>query len=363
MNLPDWCYTLSQDIYGWIRQLQIPGKPGYFTFCKKENLFFPSENSGLDASALALKIYYIIGALHKISQEDKSQWLDFIRSFQQDRETGRIMRRRKQSGFFLDQIFLKQADRQLGWFRRDLNTRRAVTRQACAALMCAGSGPRSPVTAIPDRVDLAKRYLHSFDWNLPWGAGSHVSHLVFFLNMNKNIFGIHKPYNQCIPVIFEWLDQIRKPDTGSWYTGNPSTAQKINGAMKILTAYGVLNKAIETPELLIDFCLNAINQDDGCHNADILFVLHYCHKYTDYRKEDIQAFCWKRIEVIEQFRKSDGAFSFYPDKSQTMIYGVPIARGEAESDLHGTILFLWSLKMIVDILGYTGDIPLNMPIT
>ena len=133
--------------------------------------------------------------------------------------------------------------------------------------------------------------------------------------------------------------------------------------MKVLTAYSLLNRPIEHPEALIDFSLRSLNADDGCHNVDILFVLYYCHKYSDYRSKDIQEFCKQRLTIIEQFRKPDGGFSFYRDRSQTAIYGVSITKGLKESDIHGTLLFLWSLKMIADIIGFSDEVPWKMPIT
>jgi len=363
MSLPKWCSTLHEEVFEWLMQLRDPAYPGRFIFCYTGNLFFPSEKSGLDASALALKICYMIGALNKISANDLREWTGFIRSFQKEKEHIGFLGLKKLSGFFIDPVFIKQADRRQGRFMHDIKTRQAVTRQACAALMCTGEGPRYPVLSLPNNVDQVRRYLASLDWERdPWDAGSHASHLVFLLKMNKDLFGLHEPYTELVPVVFEWLDQIRNPDNGSWYIGNPSNEQKVNSAMKVLTAYAVLNRPIEQPEPLIDFCLASASAQDGCHNADILFVLHYCHQYTDYRRHDIEKFCWKRLEIIEQFRKSDGGFSFYHDKSQTAIYGVSISKGLPESDIHGTTLFLWSLKMIANILGYAGKVPWNMPV-
>jgi hypothetical protein len=363
MSLPKWCFTLHEDVFAWLMQLRDSTHPGRFTFCYAGNLFFPSEKAGLDASALALKICYMIDALDRISSDDLARWTEFIRSFQKQKESIKFLGLKKLSGFFIDPVFVQQADKRQERFKRDIKTRRAVTRQACAALMCAGYGPRYPVLSIPSSVNQVQRYLASLDWKRdPWGAGSHTSHLIFLLKMNKDLFGMHEPYTELVPVVFEWLDQIRNPDNGSWYIENSSSEQKVNSAMKVLTAYAVLNRQIEQPEPLIDFCLGSASAKDGCHNADILFVLHYCHQYTDYRRRDIEKFCWKRLEIIEQFRKPDGGFSFYRDRSQTAIYGVPISKGLPESDIHGTTLFLWSLKMIANILGYAGEVPWNMPV-
>ena len=114
MSLPGWCYTLHEDVFEWLMQLQDPAHPGRFRFCRTGSLFLPSEQSGLDASALALKICYMIGALDKISADDLTQWTEFIRSFQRDKESCGLFGLRKLSGFFIDPVFIKQADKRRG---------------------------------------------------------------------------------------------------------------------------------------------------------------------------------------------------------------------------------------------------------
>jgi len=361
-NLPNWCYALSDEIFQWLMQLQNDQHPpGRFRFCLKGSTFFPSDKSGLDASALALKICYMIGAISKIKKDDLGQWIDFIRSFQHQKERYWFLGKTN-FGFFIDHQFISQVDKQSGLFKHNIKVRRAVTRQACAALLCVGSGPKYPVFLIPQDPKAVKKYLTSLDWAKPWDAASHASHLVFFLNINKEFFGIKKPYQECIPVIFDWLNSICKSETGSWYKGSPSLEEKINGAMKVLTAYASINKPIENPKPLIDLCLTAKNTQDACHVADILFVLHYCYRYTKYRQDEVKDFCRKSLNFIEQFKKPDGGFSFKRDVSQTVIYGVPIAKGLAESDIHGTVLLLWCLKMTVDILGLSNEVSWNMPV-
>ena len=343
--------------------LQCPDHPEWYTFSKNGSLYSPSANSGLDASCLALKICYMLDILERFPEPARLKWISYIQSFQSQRRFTKFFSICGSSGLFEDQRFIRCADKQFSWPRKDIKTRRAVTRQACAALLCAGAGPLYPVNAIPLTTEKVLSYLSSFDWeNDPWGAGSHVSHLVFFLKLNRDMFGYKDSFQRLLPIVFTFLDEIRNPETGSWYQGEPPVSQIINSAMKVLTAYAVLNRPLDHPEALIDFTLSAINNEDGCHNLDILYVLHYCQKFTNYRVKDIEDFCLKRIDVIKQFRKNDGAFSFYRDHSQTSIYNVQITRGLCESDIHGTVLFVWALTMIADILNCTDEFSWKTPI-
>ena len=65
---------------------------------------------------------------------------------------------------------------------------------------------------------------------------------------------------------------------------------------------------------------------------------------------DIQNYCLQVFEMIRQHQNPDGGFSYSIGCSQTSYYGVPIAKGAAESDIHGTILLTWAVAMIVKIL-------------
>jgi len=358
--LPKWCSTLHDEIFNWLMSLQQTDSSGSFKFCSSGNILVPTINSGLDTSALALKILYMSGTLDRISPEHLNQWVQFIQSFQKEEVSYGFLRHKRLKGFFIDPQFLSYVDKK-GF---DIKTRRAVTRQACAALMCAGCCPKLPIESVPDTTKQIHKYLGQLDWSDPWGAGSHASHLVFFLKLNHDYFQLHRDYETLMNYIFEWLNSIRDPDTKLWYTGNPDLEHLINGAMKVLTAYAVIDRPIEYPDHLIDFCLNAAdkNKDDGCHNTDILFILHYCNRFSYHRHEEIENFCRQRINVIEQFRKSDGGFSFYPNSSQTSIYGVPVSKGYPVSDIHGTALFLWALIMATDILGYSSSLPWRLPI-
>jgi len=58
----------------------------------------------------------------------------------------------------------------------------------------------------------------------------------------------------------------------------------------------------------------------------------------------------KVLEMIKQHHNSDGGFSYFIGRSQSYYYTVPISKGRAESDIHGTILLTWALAMIIHIL-------------
>jgi hypothetical protein len=360
MDSLNWVYELPDSIWNWLLSVRDEHHLGMFRYCRTGATFQPSLKRGLGTSSLALKVCFQINSLSKVEGTDLLQWTEYIQSFQRGPEN-------KSGTFFEDRWLLRTVDWQARLFRRawkDLATRRAETRQACAALLCADSTPKFPVLGIPNSRSEVDKYFYSLPWRKnPWGAASHVSHLVFFLKLNADCFGHRAAYEELLPYIFEKLDSLHDRETGSWFTGNPPEPQIINSAMKIILAYDLIGKSPEYAERLVDFCLGATTYDDACHNVDILYVLYYCSKWTSYRIDDLKSFAEKNLELIKRHYKSDGAFSFYPDKAGNYYYGAKMSRGNPESDIHGTHLLVWALTMIGELLGFNKELGWKLPIT
>lgn len=355
----------SSSILPWLKSLQDPSNPGHFKLCKRGATLSPSHNKGLGISCLALKIAYTINAIDQFTSHQMEQWADYIRSFQ-------IGEHRRFSSFFEDKGLVNSVDGlKLGpvylggpfKFIKNIAVRRAETRQACASLLCIGKRAKYPVKSIPDNADEALKYFHSLNWKQAWVAGSHFSHLIFLLKYNADNFGRRQAYEDITPILWNELDKLLDKKTGCWFKGNCADFQKINGAMKVFTAYSIVKRPPSHPEKLIDFCLAASHDNDGCGVLDILHVIHYCAKYSNHRKGEVKQFAEQQLGEILKFRKKDGAFSFYPDKSQIKYYGQKVSRGLCESDIHGTHLFTWTLCLIAEILEDFNKISWNIPVT
>jgi len=357
MSAPNWLLDMRDGIWEWMVSLRDPEYPGRFQWCKAGSVIRPSHETGLGTSALALKVGYQINRLADVDTEKLGQWADYICSFQKKPP-------HRHAGFFEDRLLLRIADRNAGWFKKDIMMRRAETRQACAALLGAGTKPRFPVLQVPGSPEAIGRYLNSLPWEKnPWSAGSHAGHLMFFVKMNADVFGICDGYERLAPVILGQLDNLQDETTGSWFVDDPPIPQKVNAAMKILLIYDLIAMRFRWPERLIDLCLAAANENDACHAVDIIYVLHQCSRWTSHRRGDIRAFAERKLDFIRNHVKSDGAFSFFPDRTGTDYYGLRVARGLPESDIHGTHLLVWLTTLIADLLGFRKELGWNLPVT
>jgi len=350
--MPKWLENLADEIWEWFLTVRVLGQPGWVRFCREGALFEPGDRAGLGMSCLALKTLYMLNLLDRLSPGELEDWIAYIHSFQT--VSGRS------AGYFEDQALLRVVDR---WWRRDWATRRAETRQACAALLSVDARPKAPIRSIPRSPRDVRQFIRQLPWETPWVAGSHASHLMFFLHVNATVFGENSTEKILLPVILEKLEALQDPETGSWFTGNPSPEQMINGAMKVITGYSFLSLPFRHADRLIDFALTLANDYDACHHTDLIYVLHQCSRLSGHRLSEVHQVAEQRLADIIRFRRRDGAFSFRPEGSGLVYYGVPMSRGLPVSDIHGTTLFVWALVMIADILGWRAELGWRLPVT
>jgi hypothetical protein len=295
----------------------------------------------LASSVFASKICYTIGNLSEIKKKKLSS---HIKSF--EKKDGYIYDEKIIKGSFLNRKF--HALRTLNfnnWYGEEI--KRAETRQSFASLYLCNCKPDSPFKNIPTDKHSIKIYLDNLYWKNPWSAGSHVSHLVFFIKMN-NLFFPGYINEALIEYIFEYIEKNYRKSDGSWGNKtNNSLNIKINGAMKMLNAYDLFNIEAQKINELIDLTLFACDKHHACDHLNAVYVLHVCSKFSDYRKEDIIKFMEKMLKEITSFMNDNsGGFSFYNSPMVKKYYGVKLSKKKFQSDIHGTSLFIWMIAMI-----------------
>jgi len=248
---------------------------------------------------------------------------------------------------------------------RGVQSVRAETRQSFAALQCLGSKPDKPFGNIPSTAQEVEAYIQSLDWTNPWHAGSHISHLVFFLQRHFLWFGIRGDWSA--KDVLQCVEECCRQGDGAWYAKDASISvqQKVNGAMKMVTALDAAEvDNLVNPEGLIDLCLAAVNDKQARDHFNVICVLHRCQKLTTYRLEEIRTYCLDRLcSYRSHYWPWQGGFSFYSTGANHNYYNARITTGMAEPDVHGTVLLLWGIVLIVDVLGWNKKINLLRPWT
>lgn len=341
----EWIEEIKEKLPAFLSEMKSENKKGFFRYSYSGDYLNEKFNWGLGNSVFALKIYRSLN----LKPENLNDIICFVQNFQ------------KQNGEFYDP-YIKHFSFPLRTYNalkeRDINrlyhkfVRRAETRQSISALKLFDIKPKYEFSDFPHTENDIKKYIDNLNWDIPWGAGSHFSALMFFLSLSEISNKI-----KLIDFLSKYILKLRRPD-GCWYTGTPSLQLKINGAMKIITGlkaaaeFADINngKVIFTQvEKLIDTALLAANDINACSNFNITYVLRYANELTggNYRYEEIENFIKQRLDIYREFyHKKYGAFSFYKNKTNTKYYGAYITKGKKEPDIHGTVMFLWGLAVI-----------------
>lgn len=342
----NWVFELKQLVPKFLEGLKGKKTAGFFHYSLSGDLYDENIKWGLGNTVFAVKIYYILDMLKDLPKEKKKEMADFIKSFQN--KDGSIYDPLvKRKAFLIDKLSaVKNLD--FGNFFHQ-KTIRAETRQAILALKLLGEKPEISYQEYPKTKKEIKKYLSKLNWRNPWASGSHFSHLIFFLK-NSDL----ENKEELIDFAIELVNRLQNRHDGSWYQGNPSLQQKINGAMKIISGLNVAERThFNYPEKLIDLCLSAKNDQHACDNFNIIYVLHYANKITNgsYRIKEIQYFALERLKIYRKYYYPEiGGFSFQPKRANVYYYGAKITKGLDEPDIHGTCMFLGGISIIAQIL-------------
>jgi len=347
----EWVFELKKEVPVFLKKLKSDKVPGFFRYSLSGDLYNEKFRWGLGNTVFTAKVYYSLGLLEGLSNDQKTEMINFIKSFE------------NKDGSIYDSLVIKKAflrDKLFAIKDWDFNnffhrqTIRAETRQSIAALMLLGKEKFS-YENFPKTKEGVDIYLSRLNWKVPWGAGSHFAHLLFFINNSKL-----NNKKELIEYVINWVNELQHSEDGCWYRGDPKIRQKINGAMKVLMGLRTVgNTYFNFPERLVDLCLLADKGEHGCDNFNVVYVLYNCNLLLNggYRFDEIREAVLKRLSVYKQYYFSEfGGFSMLPGRANSYYYNAKITKGFREPDIHGTCLFLWGISIISKIMDFDKEL-------
>ena len=359
-NYNDWLIGFQNKIFKFLVKMS-DNNYSYFKYSYSGDLFNFAKKWGLGQRVFAVKLLFMLNQLKNLNSLERNNIIRSIKSFERsnsyiyDTLVSKITLKNRLMDFVrhphLEYLFNEE-------------TKRAETRQALASLLCLEAKPEKPFLHIPYTINEVNDYLGKLDWNNPWHAGSHFSHLLFFYNSNRVLFGYKEKLTEELKqYAIKWVNRLQSENDGTWYKGVVPLNIKINGAMKILTGLAASNYfSINYVQRLMDTCLEGINDSHACDNFNIVYVLYFCSQITDYKRDDINNFFRARLEIYrEYFYPELGGFSFQKNKANDTYYGATITKGLNEPDIHGTMMFTWGISLISQVidLGFKLKIPIT----
>ena len=328
MSSVEWLDSVKHNAVRYLNALYK--KDGFFAYSRTADRYGDSMRWGLANAVFAVKTLYIMKMLESFSAEKRQEIIDFIHHFQ------------RKPGLFVDPLVASKT----ALFNkivaiRNLNfsnffgekTMMAETRQALVALLLLEDPALQPYTQIPYTGHSIERYIRQLHWKDPWGALSHLNHLIFFYVYNAGYCGYRVAEGRLFAeTCVKYIDGIQNAQDGLWYTGSASLRQKCNAAMKVLSAFNVAKRQdIPYAEKIIDTILRRNEEPyyNGCDYLNVAYVLRYVYASVNktYRKHDIEGFCDHALHSYRKFyREAEGGFSFVPDSSPRRYYGMEVSK-------------------------------------
>lgn len=180
----DWLKYIKERVYSFIQEMNVKKDFSSFKYSYSGDLYDLNTKWGLGQLVFATKILYMIDKIKELDPAHRSNLIDGINSFQ------------TKDGYYSDTMIFKPnkrriifdllKGRKMSAFHEPI--KRVETRQSFAALLALNSKPTYPFLKIPCSKSGIDCYLTKLDWTQPWSAGSHFSHLLFFLYYNKTIW-------------------------------------------------------------------------------------------------------------------------------------------------------------------------------
>lgn len=177
----------TQSLKDWLEQMAMGLEPGRFRFCAKSFFVPTTGKAGLVSTCFAMRSAWETGIYDEWPEERRRGCVEFIQSFQ------------RQDGFFYDAWLFKNTRIHLKTIvlallgrvpfrfllhQKEMNLR-AETRQCAGDLFNVRFKPLVPLPLECRDIKSVRKYVQSFDWSNPWSAGSHLSHLMCFLVVNR----------------------------------------------------------------------------------------------------------------------------------------------------------------------------------
>jgi len=354
-EIEELLFNIKENTPLFVRRLEDVSCKGKYHFSLSGDIPRQGIRWGLGQSAFAARILYILGAL---SSDESCNIAEYINTFSHD------------DGSYYDEYIARATSIRrillsIKYLNKDhlFNTlnKRAETRQAQAALINLGKKPKEYNGIDINQINV-KDYFGRLDWCKPWASGSHINHLIFFINYSNEL--TEKRKCELLDQIEEQLEFILNKNSLLHEGGNLPFNQIIGGLMKILMGLSLVGReAGWVKEKYIDMCLEKSETADACVNFNNLYVLSVSSKHIDYRCDDIKQFMLNEVDRwMKNFYPEHNAFSFYERQAGSMYYGAKVTRGLDEPDMHGTAMYIWGLLLVSDALKLTDKLGFSHPV-
>lgn len=319
---------MEQLLPEFVDSLALPGRPyGRFKFHAAQR-----QPWLLYASQQMLSLCVRHGVWEELDERKKKEWLELIFSTQ-DVKTG---------------LFVCSE-------ARNVSTAyyRSITLKLASRLESIGVKPPYPLphtdVVCPSYEELPAR-LAALPWNRSvYSAGSEAGH--WGTTRLQELRSRERPIKDdpYVMQIIQFLEKRQDPQTGFW--GNTNRRDGLNGLLKTLTLYKMLDRPLPSADLIADSILKAQSSDggfgDACTPWNALELMTFLVRQVPDRRAEMQRAGLRFVHTLHRRRQADGLYSFTQAGCIADHAGVKLcARPLPISDLVGTSQTLSIIKMV-----------------
>ncbi len=337
---------IKEHVTSWLRKRCVVGKPfGVFQLCA--NAF--SQDGELNASTGALELWVMLGL--PLSDNERKSAIQVLKAYQN-----------RDSGLVTDPSW---KSRQLGADSREADRGDTFfTMTSSSALKALGSRFDYPIRYLSEMTPeaLINKTRITTGAHNPFAIGD-FGELVR-LNVQLGVTDASRQWER----LMSYLVDIQDTQTGLWPRGQtyPPYVPHINRSFHLMrTTWNGISYPYARADRMIDTCLSAADDPQfydwthgyACNDLDLAVMLYSASRWTTYRTEDVSAWARHRLPLVLEVQKDDGGFSFFHDAAMRDHAGIAMSPGHSESDTWGTLMYMGTIKMMVE-LGYdTVSVP------
>ena len=284
-------------VLGWIESIRIEG-PEYGRYLGSSMGTVPF---GMYQSCYAAIVRFYYRDLAGLSDDEQSQLIDYIASFQDSR-----------SGWFNDPgiPFFRSGKRGVEEYFHQSSF-------ADAALECLGARPRYPIHFLTMSPSEYTDWLEHLSWmNDPWMASVWVMMSTLLKTKELEAPGASDAAKESwLDTVFAWLDRHQDEATGFWSTDRgASLYQGFGAAFHHWVLYAQYSRPLALLEKSIDNTLAMQRRDGHCGRGmgqtdyDLAFGLYFLASRSDYRRAEIIEAAKRLLSAQMAVWNDDGGF-------------------------------------------------------
>ena len=293
---------LIPQVLQWLEQLRLNNEPyGAYRMSR-------STEATLFSSCFALFIRKLCNDLDTITNDQRKEWSELIKS-SQDEKTGLfICPELKNNNKWSENLTSHHDWGYVAW---------QSTTFCLSALEALNDKPRFPFKFLEkwNSEETIIKFLEKLDWNKRvWTAGNIAMFLGIALICNQEMCG--NDNSSFINCFFDWHDKFQDSKSGFWCTENTPTLLALFGAMHQFLLYYYTERSLKYKRKIIDNTLR-FQEKDGhffpcgggvCEDYDAANTLVNMYKKIDYRQKDIENSLRLLFKAVLKTRGNDGGF-------------------------------------------------------